>query len=61
MYRNGSGTTGARIRSIWQEYKVIRSMRDFAHPNIVRMTDFIMTPRCPSLDHEAPLTAQTPS
>jgi len=36
-------------------------MRDFAHPNIVRMTDFIMTPRCPSLDHEAPLTAQTPS
>lgn len=36
-------TTSARIRSLWSEYKVLRTFRTDPHPNIVRFTDFVVS------------------
>ncbi|OSX59648.1 hypothetical protein POSPLADRAFT_1075257 [Postia placenta MAD-698-R-SB12] len=37
-------TTGARVRSLWNEMKVVRQFRQDPHPSIIPFHEFIITP-----------------
>lgn len=44
VYRKKDPTTAARIRALWSEMKVIRTLREDPHPSIVGFDSFIITP-----------------
>ncbi|MBW0518869.1 hypothetical protein O181_058584 [Austropuccinia psidii MF-1] len=39
-----SNTTAARIKSLWGEFKILRRFKDDSHPNVLRVSSFIITP-----------------
>lgn len=39
-----SNTTAARIKSLWTEFKILRLFKHDAHPNVLRVSSFIITP-----------------
>jgi protein-serine/threonine kinase len=44
VYRKKDPTTAARVRALWSEMKVIRTLRDDPHPSIIGFDSFIITP-----------------
>ncbi|KAH9990040.1 kinase-like domain-containing protein [Russula vinacea] len=44
VHRSKTTTTAARVRSLWNEMKVVRTFKDDPHPSIVPFHSFIITP-----------------
>ncbi|KAA1113001.1 hypothetical protein PGT21_018183 [Puccinia graminis f. sp. tritici] len=45
VYRDkSSGTTATKIKSLWSEFKILRLFKRAPHPNILRVSSFIITP-----------------
>ncbi|ETW81318.1 hypothetical protein HETIRDRAFT_451140 [Heterobasidion irregulare TC 32-1] len=44
VHRSKTTTTAARVRSLWNEMKVVRSFKNDPHPSIVPFHSFIITP-----------------
>ncbi|EIN12938.1 kinase-like protein [Punctularia strigosozonata HHB-11173 SS5] len=44
VHRNKSKTASARVGSLWNEMKIVRSFNDDPHPSIVPFYSFIITP-----------------
>lgn len=44
VYRRKEPTTAARVRALWSEMKVIRTLRLDPHPSIIGFDSFIITP-----------------
>jgi hypothetical protein len=44
VHRAKTPTTAARVRALWSEMKVIRTLRGDPHPSIVAFDSFIITP-----------------
>ncbi|KAF9220880.1 hypothetical protein BS17DRAFT_786121 [Gyrodon lividus] len=44
VHRSKTSTTAARVRSLWNEMKVVRSFKHDPHPSIVPFHSFIITP-----------------
>ncbi|KAF8340367.1 kinase-like domain-containing protein [Cantharellus anzutake] len=44
VHRTSSRTTPARVRSLWNEMKIVRSLKDNKHPAIIDFHSFIITP-----------------
>ncbi|TFY71842.1 hypothetical protein EVG20_g1148 [Dentipellis fragilis] len=44
VHRSKTTTTAARVRSLWNEMKVVRAFKDDPHPSIVPFHSFIITP-----------------
>src|SRR4051812_37156135 len=44
VHRAKTPTTAARVRALWSEMKVIRTLRGDQHPSIVAFDSFIITP-----------------
>ncbi|SCV74806.1 BQ2448_7835 [Microbotryum intermedium] len=44
VHRSKNPTSSARVRSLWTEFKAIRSLRGACHPNLIRFESFIITP-----------------
>ncbi|WVQ65424.1 uncharacterized protein L199_003600 [Kwoniella botswanensis] len=44
VHRSRSATTAARVRALWGEMKIIRSLRYEPHPSIIQFEAFVITP-----------------
>ncbi|KAI0795218.1 hypothetical protein BC629DRAFT_310764 [Irpex lacteus] len=44
VHRSKTPTTAARVRSLWNEMKVVRSLKHEPHPSIIPFYSFIITP-----------------
>jgi len=44
VHRRKETTTAARVRALWSEMKVIRTLRSDPHPSIIGFDSFIITP-----------------
>ncbi|KAK7048599.1 kinase domain-containing protein [Favolaschia claudopus] len=44
VHRSKTSTTAARVRSLWNEMKIVRSFKSDPHPSIVPFHSFIITP-----------------
>ncbi|OAV99945.1 CAMK/CAMKL protein kinase [Puccinia triticina 1-1 BBBD Race 1] len=45
VYRDkSSGTTATKIKSLWSEFKILRLFKRCPHPNVLRVSSFIITP-----------------
>ncbi|SCZ98058.1 BZ3500_MvSof-1268-A1-R1_Chr3-3g06547 [Microbotryum saponariae] len=44
VHRSKNPTSSARVRSLWTEFKAIRSLRGACHPNLIHFESFIITP-----------------
>ncbi|KZV68473.1 kinase-like protein [Peniophora sp. CONT] len=44
VHRSKTTTTAARVRSLWNEMKIVRTLKKDAHPSIVPFHSFIITP-----------------
>ncbi|KAI9612499.1 hypothetical protein H4Q26_007656 [Puccinia striiformis f. sp. tritici PST-130] len=45
VYRDkSSGTTATKIKSLWSEFKILRLFKPSPHPNVLRVSSFIITP-----------------
>lgn len=45
VYRDkSSGTTATKIKSLWSEFKILRMFKRSPHPNVLRVSSFIITP-----------------
>ncbi|KDE06320.1 CAMK protein kinase, variant [Microbotryum lychnidis-dioicae p1A1 Lamole] len=44
VHRSKNPTSSARVRSLWTEFKAIRSLRGASHPNLIHFESFIITP-----------------
>ncbi|CAK5270444.1 unnamed protein product, partial [Mycena citricolor] len=44
VHRSKTSTTAARVRSLWNEMKIVRSFKADPHPSIVPFHSFIITP-----------------
>ncbi|THH31245.1 hypothetical protein EUX98_g2950 [Antrodiella citrinella] len=44
VHRSKTSTTAARVRSLWNEMKVVRSFKHEPHPSIIPFYSFIITP-----------------
>ncbi|KAI0923171.1 hypothetical protein AcV7_005759 [Taiwanofungus camphoratus] len=44
VHRSKTSTTAARVRSLWNEMKVVRSLKQEPHPSIIPFYSFIITP-----------------
>ncbi|KAF8443125.1 hypothetical protein L210DRAFT_3159615 [Boletus edulis BED1] len=44
VHRSKTSTTAARVRSLWNEMKIVRSFKNDPHPSIVPFHSFIITP-----------------
>ncbi|KLO07620.1 hypothetical protein SCHPADRAFT_859973 [Schizopora paradoxa] len=44
VFREKKPTTAQRVRSLWNEMKIVRSLKDDPHPSIVPFHSFIITP-----------------
>ncbi|KAI0693211.1 hypothetical protein BC835DRAFT_1546100 [Cytidiella melzeri] len=44
VHRSKTPTTAARVRSLWNEMKVVRSLKNVPHPSIIPFYSFIITP-----------------
>ncbi|KAF9645155.1 kinase-like protein [Thelephora ganbajun] len=44
VHRSKTQTTAARIRSLWNEMKIVRSLKNEIHPSIIPFYSFIITP-----------------
>ncbi|WWC88336.1 uncharacterized protein L201_003246 [Kwoniella dendrophila CBS 6074] len=44
VHRSRTATTAARVRALWGEMKIIRSLRHEPHPSIIAFEAFVITP-----------------
>ncbi|KAG2038121.1 kinase-like domain-containing protein [Suillus americanus] len=44
VHRSKTSTTAARVRSLWNEMKIVRSFKADPHPSIIPFHSFIITP-----------------
>ncbi|KAI6016226.1 kinase-like protein [Pisolithus marmoratus] len=44
VHRSKTPTTAARVRSLWNEMKIVRSFKQDPHPSIIPFHSFIITP-----------------
>ncbi|KAJ9116868.1 hypothetical protein QFC22_004525 [Naganishia vaughanmartiniae] len=44
VHRSKQATTAARVRALWSEMKIVRSLKADPHPNIIGFDSFIITP-----------------
>ncbi|KAI8459430.1 kinase-like domain-containing protein [Phakopsora pachyrhizi] len=45
VYRDkSSGTTAAKIKSLWSEFKILRQFKNNPHKNVLKTSSFIITP-----------------
>ncbi|BGP20225.1 hypothetical protein JCM10213_005921 [Rhodosporidiobolus nylandii] len=44
VHRSKNPTSSARVRALWTEFKCIRALRTFPHPNLISFREFIITP-----------------
>ncbi|KAF8582850.1 kinase-like protein [Ramaria rubella] len=44
VHRSKTPTTAARVRSLWNEMKIVRSFKNDPHPSIIPFHNFIITP-----------------
>nr|XP_019013084.1 CAMK/CAMKL protein kinase [Kwoniella pini CBS 10737]OCF51865.1 CAMK/CAMKL protein kinase [Kwoniella pini CBS 10737] len=44
VHRSKTPTTAARVRALWGEMKIIRSLRHEPHPSIIQFEAFVITP-----------------
>ncbi|KAF8132205.1 hypothetical protein K438DRAFT_1998613 [Mycena galopus ATCC 62051] len=44
VHRSKTSTTAARVRSLWNEMKIVRSFKSDPHPSIIPFHSFIITP-----------------
>ncbi|MCO5589759.1 hypothetical protein L7F22_043728 [Adiantum nelumboides] len=44
VHRHGTPPSNARVKALWNEYKVLRSCGKPGHPNLVHFKEFIITP-----------------
>ncbi|PPQ85184.1 hypothetical protein CVT25_004191 [Psilocybe cyanescens] len=44
VHRSKTATTAARVRSLWNEMKIVRSFKSNPHPSIIPFHSFIITP-----------------
>ncbi|KAF9781712.1 hypothetical protein BJ322DRAFT_1010425 [Thelephora terrestris] len=44
VHRSKTQTTAARVRSLWNEMKVVRSLKNETHPSVISFCSFIITP-----------------
>ncbi|KAI0754696.1 hypothetical protein C8Q80DRAFT_1266285 [Daedaleopsis nitida] len=44
VHRSKTSTTAARVRSLWNEMKVVRALKHEPHPSIIPFYSFIITP-----------------
>ncbi|KAJ6621778.1 hypothetical protein B0H10DRAFT_2015719 [Mycena sp. CBHHK59/15] len=44
VHRSKTSTTAARVRSLWNEMKIVRSFKSDPHPSIIPFQSFIITP-----------------
>ncbi|KAH7914263.1 kinase-like protein [Hygrophoropsis aurantiaca] len=44
VHRSKTSTTAARVRSLWNEMKIVRSFKQDPHPSIIPFHSFIITP-----------------
>ncbi len=44
VHRSKTPTTAARVRALWSEMKIVRSLREAPHPSIIGFDSFIITP-----------------
>ncbi|KAJ7195516.1 kinase-like domain-containing protein [Mycena pura] len=44
VHRSKTSTTAARVRSLWNEMKIVRSFKTDPHPSIIPFHSFIITP-----------------
>ncbi|KAI0769137.1 hypothetical protein BD413DRAFT_560042 [Trametes elegans] len=44
VHRSKTSTTAARVRSLWNEMKVVRSLKHEPHPSVIPFYSFIITP-----------------
>ncbi|KIJ62557.1 hypothetical protein HYDPIDRAFT_93826 [Hydnomerulius pinastri MD-312] len=44
VHRSKTSTTAARVRSLWNEMKIVRSFKHDPHPSIIPFHSFIITP-----------------
>ncbi|OCF43528.1 CAMK/CAMKL protein kinase [Kwoniella heveanensis CBS 569] len=44
VHRSRDATTAARVRALWGEMKIIRSLRHEPHPSIIQFESFVITP-----------------
>ncbi|WVF68723.1 hypothetical protein IAT40_003495 [Kwoniella sp. CBS 6097] len=60
VHRSRDATTAARVRALWGEMKIIRSLRHEPHPSIISFESFVITPSyalviMPHLSHLIPV------
>ncbi|GHJ86503.1 hypothetical protein NliqN6_2905 [Naganishia liquefaciens] len=44
VHRSKQATTAARVRALWSEMKIVRTLKLHPHPNIIGFDSFIITP-----------------
>ncbi|KAG6853054.1 hypothetical protein C0991_007198 [Blastosporella zonata] len=44
VHRSKTSTTAARVRSLWNEMKIVRTFKADPHPSIIPFHSFIITP-----------------
>ncbi|EPQ51083.1 hypothetical protein GLOTRDRAFT_133405 [Gloeophyllum trabeum ATCC 11539] len=44
VHRSKTPTTAARVKSLWNEMKIVRTLREDGHPSIIPFYSFIITP-----------------
>ncbi|KAF9568731.1 kinase-like protein [Agrocybe pediades] len=44
VFRERTGTAAARVRSLWNEMKIVRTFKSEPHPSIIQFHSFIITP-----------------
>ncbi|KAF8322459.1 kinase-like protein [Clavulina sp. PMI_390] len=44
VHRTAERTTAARVRSLWNEMKIVRTLKDDRHPAIIDFHSFVITP-----------------
>ena len=44
VHRSKQATTAARVRALWSEMKIVRTLKSHPHPNIIGFDSFIITP-----------------
>ncbi|KAI5452779.1 hypothetical protein NCC49_000525 [Naganishia albida] len=44
VHRSKQATTAARVRALWSEMKIVRTLKAEPHPNIIGFDSFIITP-----------------
>ncbi|ODN74147.1 hypothetical protein L202_07598 [Cryptococcus amylolentus CBS 6039] len=60
VHRSKTATTAARVRALWGEMKIIRSLRHEPHPSVIQFEAFVITPSyalviMPHLSHLIPV------